>query len=71
MQEKFTHRSIEAALVVSPKHACELLDCGNTHLYDLLARREIVGLKDGKSRKIVVSSIQDYIRRRIAEANGS
>jgi hypothetical protein len=44
-----------------------LLDCGNTRLYELLAQGELVSFKDGKSRKIIVGSIRDYIARRIAE----
>ncbi len=58
----------ELPLAVKPKKACQLLDCGNTRLYALLARRELVSFKDGKSRKITVESIRNYITRRIVES---
>jgi hypothetical protein len=52
-------------LVVSPRRARLMLDCVNTRLYQLIAARELVSYKDGKSRKIVVTSITAYIVRRI------
>jgi hypothetical protein len=55
-------------LAVKPRKACQLLDCGNTRLYELLAQDELVSFKDGNSRKILVSSILDYIDRRLAAA---
>jgi excisionase family DNA binding protein len=57
-------------LAVKPKKACQLLDCGNTRLYELLAQGELVSFKDGNSRKILVTSIRDYIDRRVAAAKG-
>ena len=55
----------DGSLVVSPRRARHLLDCGNTRLYELIAARELETYKDGKSRKITVASIKDYIARRI------
>jgi hypothetical protein len=56
-------------LVVKPRRACQLLACGNTRLYELLAAGELQSFKDGKkSRKIVVRSIVEYINRRIVES---
>ena len=52
-------------LVVSPRRARLMLDCGNTRLYELIAARELQTFKDGKSRKITVASIKAYIVRRI------
>jgi hypothetical protein len=53
-------------LVVSPRRARCMLDCGTTRLYELLAAQELTSYKDGKSRKITVASIEKYITRRIA-----
>lgn len=54
-------------LVVSPRRARQLLDIGNTRLYELLAAEELQSFKDGpKSRKITVASIKAYIARRLA-----
>lgn len=55
-------------LVVKPRGACELLGCGNTRLYALIAAGELQSFRDGRSRKIVVSSINDYIARQLAGA---
>ena len=54
----------EGALVVKPKVAWKMLACSNTRGYELLATGELVSFKDGKSRKITVASIKDYIARR-------
>ncbi len=55
-------------LVVSPRRARRMLDCGNTRLYELIAARELDTFKDGKSRKITVISIKAYIARRLKAA---
>jgi hypothetical protein len=52
-------------LVVSPRRARVMLDCGNTRLYELIAAREVESYKAGKSRKIVVTSIKAYVARQI------
>lgn len=57
------------ALVVNPKKACSLLDIGNTRLYELVNKGELVSYNDGRSRKITVESIHAYIARRIAESS--
>jgi hypothetical protein len=44
-----------------------MLDCGRTRLYELIANRELVTFLDGRSRKITVTSIHQYIQRRLAE----
>jgi hypothetical protein len=55
----------DEALVVSPRRARRMLDCGNTRLYELIAARELETYKDGKCRKVTVASIKDYIARRV------
>jgi hypothetical protein len=55
----------DQALVVSPRRARRMLDCGNTRLYELIAAQELETYKDGKSRKITVESIKNYVARRI------
>ena len=57
-------------LVVSPRRAGRMLDCGNTRLYELIAARELQTYKDGKSRKITVASIKAYIARRLEASCG-
>jgi hypothetical protein len=54
----------EGALIVKPRTAWKMLSCSNTRGYELLNSGELVSFKDGKSRKITVASIKDYITRR-------
>ena len=52
-------------LVVKPKVAWAMLQCSNTRGYELLAAGELASFLDGRSRKITVESIRNYIARRI------
>lgn len=52
-------------LVTNVAGACHALSCGRDRLYSLLGSREIESYTDGRSRKIVVSSIESYIARRL------
>jgi hypothetical protein len=55
----------EGALVVKPRVAWKMLSCSNTRGYELLAARELDSFLDGRSRKITVESIQQYIARHL------
>ena len=55
-------------LVVNPKAAQKMLACGRTRLYELLAAGELETFKDGRSRKITISSIKAFVARRLAAA---
>lgn len=61
-----TGLSDDERLVVSPRRAKHMLDCGNTRLYELLNSKELESYLDGRSRKITVSSIKTHIARRLA-----
>jgi excisionase family DNA binding protein len=50
-------------LVVKPREAWRLLGCSNTYGYELLAAGELESFKDGKNRKITMSSIKARIAR--------
>ncbi len=58
--------SDDERLVVSPRRAKHMLDCGNTRLYELLNANELEFFLDGRSRRITVSSIKVYIARLLA-----
>ena len=58
-------------LVVKPARACQMLSCGRTRLYQLIAAKELDSFLDGGARKIVVASIHAYIARRLATAGAS
>jgi excisionase family DNA binding protein len=51
-------------LVVSPAVAAAMLAVSKPSLYDLLAKAEIKSYKDGKYRKVLVSSLEDYVARK-------
>jgi hypothetical protein len=55
-------------LLISPRRACHLLDCGITRLYQLLNTGELESFLDGRSRKIIVESIRRYIDKRLSTA---
>jgi hypothetical protein len=55
-------------LLVRPRRACYLLDCGTTHLYDLIAKGKLTSFLDGSSRKITVESLNRYINERLTGA---
>jgi excisionase family DNA binding protein len=54
-----------ARRIVGVQAACYALGCGRDRLYELLSTGEIESYLDGKSRKIVVASIDRYITRRL------
>jgi len=60
-----------APLVVKPKTAWKMLSVSNTRGYELIASGELQSFRDGRSRKIVVSSIREYIVRRLASDDGA
>ena len=51
-------------LVVTIVEAARLLAMSRRTVYTLLSKGELKSYKDGKIRKIIVSSIEDYVRRR-------
>jgi hypothetical protein len=56
----------ESRILVKPKRAAEIIDCGLTRIYELMANGELVSFKDGASRKITMDSLRDYVDRKIA-----
>lgn len=51
-----------ARLVKIPA-ACQILACSRSRLYQLMDAGELESVKDGKSRKLVVASIDAYVAR--------
>jgi hypothetical protein len=48
-----------------------MLDCGRTRLYQLLNAGELQSYRDGKARKITVSSIQARFRRMLQQSKAA
>jgi len=63
-----TSTQIIEPLAVRPKTAWQMLGCGNSYGYELLARGELESFTDGSARKITVDSIKRYIARRLAKS---
>lgn len=63
-----TYTADHAQLVVSPREARHMLDCGNTRFYELLNAKELDSYLDGRSRKVTVELIHSYIARKLAAA---
>jgi excisionase family DNA binding protein len=61
----------ERALVVKPRGAQRMLNCGRKKVYQLIAEGKLASFKDGASRKITVASIHEYINRCLAESASS
>jgi excisionase family DNA binding protein len=58
----------DAPLLVRVRAACRMLDVGETRLYEMLNSGELQSFRDGGARKILVSSIREYIARQMAQA---
>ena len=61
--------ALEAPLVASPNQAMRAIQVSRKKLYELINTGELESYTEGKSRRITVKSINDYIERRLeAEA---
>lgn len=61
--------ALEAPLVASPNQTMRAIQVSRKKLYELINAGELESYTEGKSRRITVRSINDYIERRLeAEA---
>jgi excisionase family DNA binding protein len=58
--------AFEAPLVASPNQAMRAIQVSRKKLYELINTGELKSYKEGKSRRITIKSINDYIERRLA-----
>ena len=58
--------TFDAPLVASPKQAMKAIQVSRKKLYELINTSELESYTEGKSRRITVKSINDYIERRLA-----
>ncbi|WP_367133242.1 helix-turn-helix domain-containing protein [Saccharothrix sp. HUAS TT1] len=54
-------------IVLTVKEACQVLRISRWTLYDLIRARAIETITIGRSRRIPVCSVSNYIKRRLAE----
>jgi excisionase family DNA binding protein len=58
----------QSPIAVPPRRAWEMLGLGQTTLFKLLKNGELESFREGSARRILVSSIHDYVRRRVEES---
>jgi excisionase family DNA binding protein len=57
---------LEAPLVASPNQTMRAIQVSRKKLYELINAGELESYTEGKSRRITVKSINEYIERRLA-----
>jgi excisionase family DNA binding protein len=70
-QQDVSHMSsnsieLEAPLVASPNQTMRAIQVSRKKLYELINTGELESYTEGKSRRITVRSINEYIERRLA-----
>ncbi len=58
-------------LAASPRRTAFLLDCGVTHVYELINCGELESYRDGASRKITTRSIRARIERLLGRSQAT
>lgn len=58
--------TFDIPLVASPKQAMKAIQVSRKKLYELINKGELQSYTEGKSRRITIKSINDYIERRLA-----
>jgi excisionase family DNA binding protein len=58
--------ALDAPLVASPNQAMRVIQVSRKKLYELINTGELESYTEGKSRRITVRSINEYIERRLA-----
>lgn len=58
--------ALKAPLVASPNQAMEIIQVSRKKLYELINDGELQSYTEGTRRKIIVSSITEYVQRRLA-----
>jgi excisionase family DNA binding protein len=61
----------EGRLGVSPKIACEMIGCGITTLYQLLADKKLESYRLGRARRITTESIRSLVRHEIERSKAA
>jgi hypothetical protein len=56
----------DVPLVASPKQTMRAIQVSRKKLYELINTGELESYTEGKSRRIIVKSINDYVERRLA-----
>jgi excisionase family DNA binding protein len=60
----------DTPLAVSPREAARLLSLGVSRVYQLMRAGELQNYEDGRARRILMTSVHDYVARRLADSAG-
>jgi excisionase family DNA binding protein len=58
--------ALDTPLVASPNQTMKALLIGREKFYELIAAGELESYTEGRSRRVTVSSIEAYLKRRLA-----
>lgn len=58
-------------LLLTVTEAARRLGIGRTLLYELMLRGEVMSVKVGRSRRVPVWSVEQFVKAKIAEAGGA
>lgn len=61
--------SPEMKVLISVEEAAAMLSLGRTLVYQLVMRGELRSIKIGGARRVIVSSLHEYIGRQVAQAS--
>jgi excisionase family DNA binding protein len=61
----------EERLGVPPKTACEMIGCGITTLYALIAAKRLETYKIGRARRVTTASIRSLVRDEIERSKAA
>ena len=59
--------SLQPKLLLTIDEAAIAMNLGRTVLYGLVMRNEVASIKLGRSRRIPMVALQEYVRQRLAE----
>jgi len=57
----------QVKLLLRPEEAAEVLSIRRTLLYSLLTSKQIYSIKVGRTRRVPMAALQDYVARMCAE----
>jgi excisionase family DNA binding protein len=60
---------LDSKVLVSVEAAAEMLSLGRTMVYGLVMSNDLRSIKVGRCRRILVSSLHEYVARRSGELN--
>ena len=64
------HQEKHAAIAVPPRAASRMLSLSLSKVYELLRAGELASYSEGKARRVIVASIENYVARQLAAGAG-